>query len=287
VDAALAETLARQLGDLSLKVTARRGDGRSKLSLQTLGPDIRVLGSNGRLPERAFARRRHAMGAVPADPKAERRRELHRHYVTLEIAEQANHGGKRLTPPQQVALAHRLLRALAALAPADLVYWHRSAALQRIEDFLEGAASHGPARRRELLPEIVDDTPAGGEDVFDQLDLRMPADSIAEAEALAGRKDAGTRALRAIFDSLPGRRPQRLEPLIEPKEEEVTLAGRLSVLVLNGAVMVLAFPVGMVLLMVNILKGEDLRLTTRVLSLTGTGLGIVEFTNIERLLPFV
>jgi hypothetical protein len=41
------------------------------------------------------------------------------------------------------------------------------------------------------------------------------------------------------------------------------------------------------LLMVNILKGEDLRLTTRVLSLTGTGLGIVEFTNIERLLPFV
>ena len=290
VDAALAETLISQLDDLSLNVTLRRSDGKTRLRLQTLGPDIRVLGSSGRLAERAFDRRKHALDAIPADPKAERRRELHRHHVTLEISERAGRRGKLLTPPQQVALAHRLVRAVAALAPADLVYWHRSAALQRIEDFLGDSARQSPARRRELLPEIVDDTPDGGEAVFDQLEIRMPADRIAEAEVMASRTPVrmtdGNRALRALFDAVPGPRPRRGEPVPEP-HPDATLAERLSVLVLNVTVMVLAFPVGMGLLMYNILKGEDLRVTVRILSLTGTGMGLLAYTEVEKFLPFV
>lgn len=64
------------------------------------------------------------------------------------------------------------------------------------------------------------------------------------------------------------------ETLRDLPPEEARLA-RVTVYALNAIVMVFAMPVGAALLVINVLKGEDLRATAHGLALTGAYLGLM------------
>lgn len=78
-------------------------------------------------------------------------------------------------------------------------------------------------------------------------------------------------------------RPLELSPVIElihdaahdeaftpeAREESQSEVARLTVYALNGILMIIAFPIGMALLLFNIIGGENLRTTAHVMALTG------------------
>ena len=81
------------------------------------------------------------------------------------------------------------------------------------------------------------------------------------------------REKNTIFssDSITLSHSSAIEDVFEPslREEHNDITARATVYVLNLIVMVFAMPVGLALLCLNILGGENLRTTAHVLALTG------------------
>ena len=59
---------------------------------------------------------------------------------------------------------------------------------------------------------------------------------------------------------------------------------RLTVYALNAVLLIVAFPVGFALLLVNVLLGENLRITVHVLALTGLALSLSSTDTVARVL---
>jgi hypothetical protein len=59
---------------------------------------------------------------------------------------------------------------------------------------------------------------------------------------------------------------------------------RLTVYTLNAILLIVAFPVGFALLLVNVLLGENLRITVHVLALTGLALSLSSTDTVARVL---
>jgi len=74
-----------------------------------------------------------------------------------------------------------------------------------------------------------------------------------------------------------------------PSEEmpEQDFTGRMTVYVLNATVMVFALPVGLALLLLNILGGENLRTTAHVMALTGVFMALTANGSLTTALPFL
>lgn len=72
-------------------------------------------------------------------------------------------------------------------------------------------------------------------------------------------------------DSIALSHDSAMDDVFEPKmrEEHKDFTARMTVYVLNAIVMVFALPVGLALLCLNILGGENLRTTAHVMALTG------------------
>lgn len=79
-----------------------------------------------------------------------------------------------------------------------------------------------------------------------------------------------------LADSITLSHSSAVDDVFEPhlREEHQDLTARLTVYTLNLIVMVLAMPVGLALLCLNILGGENLRTTAHVLALTGMFIGL-------------
>ena len=77
-------------------------------------------------------------------------------------------------------------------------------------------------------------------------------------------------------DSISLSHKSAVEDVFEPvmREEHGDITARLTVYVLNLMVIVFAAPVGLALLLMNILGGENLRTTAHVVALTGMFLGL-------------
>lgn len=58
------------------------------------------------------------------------------------------------------------------------------------------------------------------------------------------------------------------------REEPKNLTATLTVYVLNIILMFISFPIGMAMLIFNIIGGENLRTTAHVIALTGTGIAL-------------
>ncbi len=90
---------------------------------------------------------------------------------------------------------------------------------------------------------------------------------------LAPPEERLRREKASIFlaDSITLSHGSAMDDVFEPnlREEHQDLTARLTVYVLNLIVMVFAMPVGLALLCMNILGGENLRTTAHVLALTG------------------
>lgn len=77
-------------------------------------------------------------------------------------------------------------------------------------------------------------------------------------------------------DSISLSQESAVEDVFEPilREEHSDLTARLTVYAMNLTVIVFAAPVGLGLLLMNILGGENLRTTAHVVALTGMFLGL-------------
>lgn len=80
-----------------------------------------------------------------------------------------------------------------------------------------------------------------------------------------------------------------IEDVFDPnmREEHRDFTARLTVYVLNAIVMVFALPVGLALLCLNILGGENLRTTAHVMALTGVFMSLATTQEGARLLSFL
>lgn len=77
-------------------------------------------------------------------------------------------------------------------------------------------------------------------------------------------------------DSISLSHDSAMEDVFEPSKraEHKDITARMTVYVLNAIVMVFALPVGLALLCLNILGGENLRTTAHVMALTGLFMAI-------------
>jgi hypothetical protein len=77
-----------------------------------------------------------------------------------------------------------------------------------------------------------------------------------------------------------------MEDVFEPSQraEHQDFTARMTVYVMNGIVMVFALPVGLALLCLNILGGENLRTTAHALALTGLFMALAATEGGARLL---
>lgn len=89
-------------------------------------------------------------------------------------------------------------------------------------------------------------------------------------------------------DSIALSHSSALEDVFEPslREEHNDITARATVYVLNLIVMVFAMPVGLALLCLNILGGENLRTTAHVLALTGLFMALAS-ANAGMAVPFL
>lgn len=80
-----------------------------------------------------------------------------------------------------------------------------------------------------------------------------------------------------------------MDDVFEPnlREEHKDFVARMTVYVINAIVMVFALPVGLALLCLNILGGENLRTTAHVLALTGLFMALSETDGGARFLSLI
>jgi len=95
---------------------------------------------------------------------------------------------------------------------------------------------------------------------------------------LAPPEERLQREKTSIFlaDSISLSHNSSIEDVFEPvrRPENSDLVARITVYVMNMIVMVFALPVGLALLVMNILGGENLRTTAHVIALTGLFLAL-------------
>ena len=106
-------------------------------------------------------------------------------------------------------------------------------------------------------------------------DFWTPKDALPDLEP---PEDKLRRVKNHIFasDTITLTHSSAVEDLFDPRlrEEHTNIVARLTVYVLNMIVIVMALPVGLLLLIFNILGGENLRTTAHVIALTGMGLAL-------------
>lgn len=266
--AEMAAALKQVLGLSHLPATEVFLDPPDRLEFYTPGPRVAVLGQDEPLSpaERAHVRRPQAAPAR-AEMRVARRLDTHRSLLTIEITPG---GARQLSGQQLVALANRLLRRLMRISRADLVFWHRSGALFSAEEFLASQAGRPDSRRRAALPPIVDDVRPAAPGLFDGIGLEEAGAS--DLPDLPSPLQEANDRLKSVFRAV---KPELPRDSGLAGAEDASLAARLSVYVMNGTIMVLNFPVGMAMLTYNLLKGEDLTATARVMAVTGTIVGLL------------
>jgi hypothetical protein len=267
----MGDRVAVLLKRLGLPVERRLTDEVSGLSLRTAGPEILIHATDAPLAPAAVARLRRPEGS---DRRIGRRRlEQHTAHLTLRLADVPGQTRLVLSEAQRAALAQRLVRHLMQVEPADLVVWHAQDLLYTPEEFRRELMPGIAPRATKALPPITDDDPAH----FDRLDGRLSSAIANSLPDLPARLSDGNEKLRAIFNAVapqaPRERVARIE-LMEPDDDD-GLAGKLSVYVMNGTILVLNFPIGMGMLTYNILRGGDLKATARAMALTGAVLGLL------------
>ena len=304
---ALTDGLARILGALSLPVSSVFS-GSGTLRLATSGPDL-VLAWAASPSDAAGVRR--PVAAAAADTTALRRLDRHRAVLSIGVLD-GGAGRALLTRPQCAALVHRLVRHLQGLAPATLVLWGPTGTLYLAEEFaaLHGRAPPVPVTVARGRGDGMAETAVPDGEIFNRLDRVMPAAKNARTGSAGppGTAPAGPAVappptaiandtphipppmtdvhdrLRAVFRTLELPRDAGLGLAEEGTADN--LPRRLSVYVMNGTVMVMSFPVGMGLLTYNILKGESLTVTARMMALTGLAVGMMGFrAEILQMLP--
>lgn len=119
-------------------------------------------------------------------------------------------------------------------------------------------------------------------------DFWTPKDALPDLEPA---EDRLRRLKRQIFasDTITLTHSSAIEDVFDPRlrEEHNNIVARATVYVLNMIVIVMALPVGLMLLFFNILGGENLRTTAHVIALTGMGLALAQTEAGARILGII
>lgn len=191
-------------------------------------------------------------------------------------------------PPAEAVLAHAL-KALHGATVADYVRWLDTGALLDSADFVMATAT-GPIPAPHPRPTGRHKRPAPV--------CRLAAPSAAMAQAVAGRCGAGlpdveetNAVLQARLQDCEGAAPQQIlsqqlrsvfsADTVADDPAQASGAGReptalrcLSAWSLAIAVSIFALPIGAALMVVTLLRGENLRLAAQTTALTGTFIGL-------------
>lgn len=73
----------------------------------------------------------------------------------------------------------------------------------------------------------------------------------------------------------------------QPPEEPIGLPQQLAVYLMSITMMMLSFPVGFIMLVYNLVRGENVNLTARAMALTGVGVGMVSTTGVAQYLSIL
>jgi len=181
------------------------------------------------------------------------------HILELRLEKEADSGASAET-----MIAH-LLTALQAMLVPDYVQWTDPRAVLTRAEFRAAvantAAMPAPVRpaaadgcRRKRLPDV--------ETAYAQLRAKMPGFGQDRVE------ETRLEALRAAFRDPD---PAEAEAMAQPDDiREPTAPRRLSVWMLTIAIGLFALPVAAVLVVINLLRGENMRLASQAAALTGT-----------------
>lgn len=210
---------------------------------------------------------------------------------------------ERSTVTAHAALALATLELAQVLDP-DFVQWLQPDMMLQTSSFLsvlekvtprrvsaaERAATAADAARRKrpspVLPlTLPQSSPVSRlfpdiDDTCERLGKSPRLDPPATADA---NEDKGNLPyLRAVFGRDDLTTAESLKDSVDTFIDEPSTASRLATWAVSLAVSLLSLPVGLALMVYNLLRGEDLRLAFTALALTGTFTGLAELGLIER-----
>ncbi|MDX5401986.1 MAG: hypothetical protein LPK02_06500 [Rhodobacterales bacterium] len=211
---------------------------------------------------------------------------------------------ERSTVTAHSALALATLELAQVLDP-DYVQWLQPDMMLQTSSFLsvlekvtprrisaaERAAKADAARRKRPSPVLPLSAPQSSpvsrlfpdiDDTCDRLDRNTRLDPPAPAAADATDDKGNLPYLRAVFGRDEVTATATAVDADQRFSDEPSTASRLATWAVSIAVSLLSLPVGLALMVYNLIRGEDLRLAFTALALTGTFTGLAELGLIER-----
>lgn len=197
--------------------------------------------------------------------------------------------GGSVAPRVLVAACYHVVRHLLREEDADFVYWHHTDSVFIADEVETPTVQAAPAQA--AAPRAAPAQPAPKATARPRRPSARPATTPRpellglEAAARAAAREEASPAARSLPDIAPhddnlrrSRRSIFASDLIkiegvkfEAPKEPVPVPEQLAVYVMSATLMVLSFPVGFGMLIYNILAGESLKATARVMALTGVG----------------
>ncbi len=189
------------------------------------------------------------------------------HFLALSLS----HTDPEASPQTQLALsilAH-VLRALHSTLAPDYVQWIHPLALLSHAEFLEAITfqdeHEAPAPQAEIVPLPTATTARCRLPDIDTTHQALHARFVSESDAMPG--DRMTGALRAVFrDNLE---PADAAAFQSDNIRESTAPLRLSVWIVTITLGLFALPVAAALAIINLMRGENLRLASQTAAMTG------------------
>ncbi|WP_306115155.1 MULTISPECIES: hypothetical protein [unclassified Roseovarius] len=190
--------------------------------------------------------------------------------LVVELTINSPHQPNEDCPHQDTVLAHAL-KSLHWTLSADQVKWVTPGAILSSADFVMATTQPEPTEQTVEPTMSVSRTPSGVverrytlpnvDETNDQLQDTLTQKAVLSIES--GKHGSLYAAFLSDIESISH---------ADPDEEirEKTAALRLSAWMVSFTVMIFALPVGAALLVFNILKGENLRLSSQAAALTGT-----------------
>jgi hypothetical protein len=254
--------VADMLDRLGERVTERRCDSEDQATVRARGLVCRVRIADGRpLPR---------LDDIPA------------HILELSIERAAEDEAQAAQTASETLIAHLLAGLQATLVP-DFVQWTDPRAVLTRAEFRAAVANTAampapvrPAasatrRRRARLPDV--------EAAYAQLRRQMPG------FARDRREEERLDALRAAFRDPD---PEEAGATSAPDDiREPTAPLRLSVWMLTFTIGLFALPVAAALMVINLLRGENMRLASQTAALTGTFMVLATYGQISQAAQFL
>lgn len=184
-------------------------------------------------------------------------------------------------------ICHQVTRYMLTADEASMVHWHDTDTLFATDEFVVPAASQAFAadhlevadNHKRLDAEMLNVVRMAP--VAEQPELQM-ADA-AQVDLARGEEDL-RRARRRIFagDLIEGCEPTRAAPVAR-----IGAGQQLVVYLMTTIVLLMSFPIGFVMLVYNLVRGEDLNLSARATAMTGVGFGFAQNTDLIQALSFL